>query len=58
VAAIDPSARFMAGSPGRVGCGGDRVLVLGSTHQPGLRSVLGALAALPFVLRIERAVFE
>jgi hypothetical protein len=58
VAAIDPSARFMPGSPGRIGCGAGETLVLGSTHQPGFRAILEALAALPYVSRIIEAHFE
>jgi hypothetical protein len=58
VAAIDPSARFLPGSRGRIGCRPDQVLVLGNTHQPGFRDVLAALAALPFVERIVECVFE
>ena len=58
VAAIDPSARFMAGSPGRIGCAPEQVLVLGNTHQPGFARVLARLAELPYVTRIQRAWFE
>lgn len=58
VRAIDPSARFMPLSRGRIGCRKDQLLVLGNTHQEGWRSVLDALAALPYVRRIEPAWFE
>lgn len=58
VAAIDPSARFMPGSPGRIGCRPGQVLVLGNTHQPGFRDILWALADLPFVERILESLFE
>ncbi|MGE5153290.1 MAG: hypothetical protein ACM3ST_04670 [Bdellovibrio bacteriovorus] len=58
VSAIDPSARFMPGSPGRIGCRPGQVLVLGNTHQPGFREVLQALAGLPFVERIQECVHE
>ncbi|ESQ17102.1 MAG: hypothetical protein N838_21615 [Thiohalocapsa sp. PB-PSB1] len=58
VLAIDPSARVMAGSPGRIGCSEAQWLVLGNTHQPGFRDVLHQLARLAFVRRIEQAVFE
>jgi hypothetical protein len=58
VAAIDPSARFMPGSPGRIGCGEGETLVLGNTHQPGFRAILESLAALPYVARIVEAHFE
>ncbi len=58
VAALDPTARFMPGSRGRIGCGPDQVLVLGNTHQPGFEQVLQRLAALPYVARIQQAWFE
>jgi hypothetical protein len=58
VLAIDPSARFQPGSPGRIGCGAGQVLVLGNTHQPGYRQILQGLVDLPFVGRIVEAVFE
>lgn len=58
VLAIDPSARVLPGSRGRIGCGSGQVLVLGNTHQPRFRQVLQALAELPFVERIVECVFE
>ena len=58
VASIDPSARFLPGSRGRIGCRPDQVLVLGNTHQPRFRDVLAALVELPFVERIVECVFE
>jgi len=58
VAAIDPSARFHPGSRGRIGCMPDQILVLGNTHQDGFRAILHALAGLPYVARINEAVFE
>jgi hypothetical protein len=58
VASIDSSARFFPGSRGRIGCTAGQILAIGSTHQPGFREVLGRLAALPFVERIEQAFFE
>ncbi len=58
VIAIDPSARFLAGSRGRIGCVPGQALVLGNTHQPGFRQVLQALAGLPFVERIAECVFD
>jgi hypothetical protein len=54
VQGIDPSVRAQPGSPGRIGCGPGQVLCLGSTHQPGWRSVLERLAALDYVARIDR----
>ncbi len=58
VRAIDPSARVMSESRGRIGCTADQRLVLGNTHQPAFRSVLYRLAELPYVQRIEQAFFE
>lgn len=58
VGAIDPTARFMPGSRGRIGCGKEAVLVTGSTHQRDYRQVLDRLAALPYVRRIEESFFE
>jgi hypothetical protein len=58
VRAIDPTARILAGSRGRVGCVQGQVLVLGTTHQPDFLKVLGRLAELSYVQRIEQAYFE
>lgn len=58
VSVIDPSARFLPGSPGRIGCRTDQVLVLGNTHQPGFREILAALARLPYVEQIVECFFE
>ncbi len=55
---IDPSLRFHAEAPGRIGCGADQVLVLGDTHRPDFAFVLQRLAELPYVERIEQAHFE
>jgi hypothetical protein len=58
VRAIDPTVAIHASSSGRVGCGPDEVLCIGSTHQEGFREVLAALCELDFVTRIERCHFE
>jgi hypothetical protein len=58
VRAIDATARVHPGSPGRIGCGPDEVLVIGNTHRPDFAFVLQRLAELPYVERIERAWFE
>ncbi|HYN79473.1 MAG TPA: hypothetical protein VES73_16950 [Lamprocystis sp. (in: g-proteobacteria)] len=58
VAVIDPSARFLPGSRGRIRCAADQVLVLGNTHQARFREILLRLAGLPYVVRISEAVFE
>jgi hypothetical protein len=54
---IDGSVE-MHRSRGRVGCSDRELLCIGSTHQPGYRDVLDALARLPYVTRIEEAFFE
>jgi hypothetical protein len=51
---LDPSIRMYQSSRGRIGCGPDHALSIGSTHQPGWRSVLMELAALEYVERIDR----
>ena len=58
VRAIDSSVQFARGSRGRIGCGPDQTLCIGSTHQPGFRRVLESLAALSYVTRIDRCFFE
>jgi hypothetical protein len=58
ISAIDATARFHPGSPGRIGCGEGQVLVLGNTHRPDFAFVLQRLSELPYVDRIERAWFE
>lgn len=55
---IDPSVEIQRGSRGRIGCIEGRVLCVGNTHQPRFRDVLRRLAELPYVERIEEAVFE
>ena len=54
---IDASVR-VARAPGRIGCSNSQLLGIGSTHQPGFRRVLAALADLPYVARIEQVFFE
>jgi hypothetical protein len=58
VSTIDPTVRFMPGSKGRIGAKKDECLCVGSTHQPGYREVLRALAELPYVTRIIECYFE
>ena len=55
---IDPTAQFMPGSRGRIGCARDQILVVGSTHQRSYRKVLERLAALEYVNRIEENFSE
>jgi hypothetical protein len=58
VIAIDPSARLMGGSRGRIGCRPGQWLLLGTTHQPNFSEVLRRLSELPDVERIEPAFYE
>jgi hypothetical protein len=58
VASIDPTIQMYAGSPGRVGCGADEYLCIGSTAQPGFQQVLANLAALDYVIEIALSVAE
>ena len=58
VASIDPTVQIYASSPGRIGCGSDEYLCIGSTGQPGFREVLANLAQLEYVSRIQPSVPE
>ena len=58
VASIDPTIQIYTGSPGRVGCGADEYLCIGSTAQPGFQQVLANLAALDYVNDIGLSVPE
>jgi hypothetical protein len=58
VKAIDPTVKFFAQSPGRIGCGESENLCIGSTHQKDFRGVLQRLAALTYVQRIDESFFE
>ncbi len=55
---IDPTIEIFPKSRGRIGCGPGEYLCIGSTHQPGFKTVLGKLASLPYVRRIDQAFFE
>ncbi len=55
---IDPSVRFMPGSPGRIGAGDGECLCVGSTHQRDHQRVLESLIGLPYVDRIIECHFE
>jgi hypothetical protein len=55
---IDPTIQISKKSRGRVGCAAGEYLCIGSTHQPGFKTVLFRLASLPFVKRIDQALFE
>ena len=58
VKTIDPSATVHAQSRGRIGCAADQFLVIGNTHQPDFRTILKALAARPYITRIDQSFFE
>jgi len=58
VASIDPTVQIYASSPGRIGCGSDEYLCIGSTGQPGFREVLANLVQLENVSRIQLSVPE
>jgi hypothetical protein len=58
VKSIDPSIRFMDGSRGRVGCGPEQVLCVGSTHQPGWQGILLQLSQRSYITRIARCFWE
>jgi hypothetical protein len=55
---IDPTVVVFDRAPGRVGCTRDQFLCIGTTHQPGYRTVLFQLARLSYVASIQEAVFE
>jgi hypothetical protein len=55
---IDPTVEVFPKSRGRIGCGPGEYLCIGSTHQPGFKTVLLKLASLPYIRRIDQAFFE
>jgi hypothetical protein len=55
---IDPTVKFFAQSPGRIGCRDSENLCIGSTHQKDYRWVLQRLAELMYVQRIDESFFE
>jgi hypothetical protein len=55
---IDPTIKFFAESPGRIGCGESENLCIGSTHQKDFRGVLQRLTELTYVQRIDESFFE
>lgn len=58
VQGIDPTVKFMPGSPGRVGAGPGECLCIGSTARQDYRHVLRSLADLPYIERIIECHFE
>lgn len=55
---IDPSIKIYPGSRGRIGCGKDETLCIGSTHQPRWREVLKRLSALSYISEIRECFYE
>jgi hypothetical protein len=58
VQSIDPTAQCTLGSRGRIGCTPTQALCIGNTHQANWVKVLNDLAALPYIVRIDRSYFE
>jgi membrane protease YdiL (CAAX protease family) len=58
VRSVDSTVAILPGGRGRIGCGPDECLCIGSTHQSRFRDVLDSLAALPYVRRIDECFFE
>ena len=55
---IDPTVKFFAQSPGRIGYKEHENLCIGSTHQKDFRWVLQRLVELTYVQRIDQSFFE
>lgn len=55
---IDRTVQKHAGSGGRIGCGKDQWLIIGSTHQDNYLRVLYELAALPYIEKIRETHWE
>ena len=55
---IDSTVEFFAESPGRIGCGKDESLCIGTTHQQDFATILRRLAELTYVQRIDQSFFE
>jgi len=58
VLAIDPNVRLMKSSKGRIGCSRQQWLCINSTHSPGWKDKLYAIASLPYVERIQQTFYE
>lgn len=54
VQAIDPSIKYYANSPGRIGCHGNQYLCIGDTHNPQWKEILLSIAGLDYVERIDQ----
>ncbi|MCW1924794.1 hypothetical protein OKA05_19680 [Luteolibacter arcticus] len=55
---IAPGVAIHVGSKGRIGCGDDQALCIGSTHGPDWREELMGLAELGYVVEIRECFFE
>jgi hypothetical protein len=55
---VAPGVAIHAGSKGRIGCGEDQALCIGSTHGPNWRKELMGLAELGYVVAIAECHFE
>jgi len=58
ITSIDPSSRFIKGSPGRSGCSAEEALVLGNTHQKNFAEILNTLSQLKEIQMIRETHFE
>ena len=54
VQAIDPTIKYYANSPGRIGCHNDQYLCIGDTHNPQWKAILLSIAGLNYVERIDQ----
>ena len=55
---IDQGVRVMKSSKGRIGCTDQQWLCINSTHSPGWKNKLYAIASLSYVERIEETFYE
>ena len=55
---IDQGIRVMKSSKGRIGCTDQQWLCINSTHSPGWKNKLYAIASLSYVERIEETFYE
>jgi hypothetical protein len=55
---IDPGVRVMKSSKGRIRCTDQQWLCINSTHSPGWKNKLYAIASLDYVERIEETFYE
>ena len=55
---VDPGLKIYSDSPGRIGCLGNQVLIIGETHHPNWREVLQELSTLTYITEIRECFFE